>query len=94
MDIPPIQFLFWSLDEIYTVAVDLIWGIWFDQLLLGMLMGWLMIRVYRRFRDRHPDGHLSHRLYWLGFYFSRSKTLPNPYVRVFHPCRKCTFLTT
>lgn len=84
----PIQFLFWSLDEIYPVAVGLIWGIWFDQLLLGMLLGWLMIRVYRRFRDRHPDGHLSHRLYWLGFYFSKAKTLPNPYIRVFHPSRK------
>ena len=46
MDIPRtindlIQFLFWSLDEIYPVAVGLIWGIWFDQLLPGMLLGWL-----------------------------------------------------
>ena len=44
MEIPrtindPIQFLFWSLDEIYPVAVGLIWGIWFDQLLLGMFHG-------------------------------------------------------
>ncbi|WP_256484817.1 type IV conjugative transfer system protein TraL [Endozoicomonas sp. 4G] len=37
--------------------------------MLGMLLGWMAIRVYRRFRDRHPDGHLSHQLYWLGFYF-------------------------
>ena len=50
MDIPrtindPIQFLFWSLDEIYPVAVGLIWGIWFDQLLLGLFLGWMAIRV-------------------------------------------------
>ena len=93
MEIPrtinaPIQFLFWSLDAIYPVAVGLIWGIWFDRLLLGLFLGMMAIRIYRRFRDRHPDGHLSHRLYWLGFSFSASKTLPNPYVRVFYPCRK------
>ena len=72
----PIQSLFWSLDEIYPVAVGLIWGIWFDQLLPGLFMGMLAIRVYRRFRDRHPDRHLSHRLYWLGFYFASARTLP------------------
>ena len=59
MEIPrtindPIQFLFWSLDEVYPVAVGLIWGIWFDHLLFGILLGIMAIRLYRRFRDRHP----------------------------------------
>ena len=57
MEIPrtvndPIQFLFWSLDEIYPVAVGLIWGIWFDRLLLGMFLvltnGILLIHCLNR----------------------------------------------
>ncbi|WOG30232.1 type IV conjugative transfer system protein TraL [Endozoicomonas sp. 8E] len=51
MEIPrtindPIQFLFWSLDEIYPVAVGLIWGVWFDQLLLAYFWaGWRFVFI-------------------------------------------------
>lgn len=93
MDIPrsinrPIQFLFWQVDEIYPGSLGLLYGIWFDQLLIGLGVGFVITRLYRWFRDRHPDGHLSHFLYWHGFYWEGPKTLPNPYVKRFYPSRQ------
>ncbi|WP_345195131.1 type IV conjugative transfer system protein TraL [Kistimonas scapharcae] len=84
IDDPP-QFLLWSLDELMPIVLALGAGILIEQVLICLLGAIGLVKIYRRYRDAKPDGFMLHSIYWAGFLPSKSKTVPNPFVRRFLP---------
>ena len=75
----PVTLLVWSADEFAPAAFMLILGI-----LIGQVTA-IAIKGYRRFRDNRPDGFPLHAAYWVGMLPSKAGTIPNPFIREFHP---------
>lgn len=84
VDDPP-QVLLWSAEELAPVALGMAIGIVIGKAMLLTLLGLGMAKLYRTFNDRHPDGYLLHLIYWCGFIPSKSRTVPNPFIRRFLP---------
>lgn len=84
IDEPP-HFLLWSADEMAPILIGLVFGILTQQALIFTLIGVLITKVYRRFRNGKPDGYLLHIIYWCGLLPTHSKTIPNPYLRFYLP---------
>tara|TARA_B100000424_G_scaffold239268_1_gene205885 strand:- start:4778 stop:5086 length:309 start_codon:yes stop_codon:yes gene_type:complete len=74
VDDPP-HLLLWSVDELAPPILGLVVGMIFEQALWCTLFGFLMVHVYRRFRDDSPDGFMVHWMHWYGLMpISRGKT--------------------
>ena len=63
----------------------LVLGILADQLLVFLLLGIVLVRLYGRFRDSRPDGYSLHWAYWAGLLSLRGRTTPNPFIRRWLP---------
>ena len=63
----------------------LVLGILADQLLVFLLLGIVLVRLYGRFRDSRPDGYALHWAYWAGLLGLRGQTTPNPFIRRWLP---------
>lgn len=83
-DEPP-HFLLWSVDEIMPILLGLGVGILMGHIFIATLIGFVVSRFYKKFRDQHADGYLYHMLYWYGFGFTRSRYFINPYIKIFFP---------
>ncbi|MFC0179533.1 type IV conjugative transfer system protein TraL [Thorsellia kenyensis] len=59
IDEPP-HFLFWSADEVAPLFIGIVFGILTGQALTLTVIGFLITKVYRRYRDGRPDGYLLH----------------------------------
>ena len=81
----PAQVLLWSLDEFVLVAVLFGVGLTFRQLTIAVISIFILLKVYRRFRDGRPNGFLQHFMYWHGFAGSETSTVRNPFIRRFLP---------
>ncbi|MFO1433931.1 MAG: type IV conjugative transfer system protein TraL [Candidatus Competibacteraceae bacterium] len=79
------QFLLWSIDEMLPLFLLALVGVLSQQLTLCLLLGALVVRLLRRYRDRRPDGYLYHALYWVGLTPLKGYSLINPYRRRFLP---------
>ncbi|WP_413694386.1 type IV conjugative transfer system protein TraL [Psychromonas sp. KJ10-2] len=64
----PSHILIWQWDETLPVCIGLIFGIWLDSPVLGMLGGYLLTSKYRRIRDDKPRGYYFHLLMENGLY--------------------------
>ena len=80
VDEPP-HVLLWSADELAPMLVGLMVGVLVGQLLLCCLLGLMVTKGYRRYRDNRPDGYLFHLLWRSGFWPCRARSWRNPYVR-------------
>mgnify|MGYP004545111067 CR=1 FL=1 len=83
-DEPP-HLLLWSLDEIAPMLLGLTIGIFTAQALVCTLIGVVISRFYKRYRDNHPDGCLMHMIYWSGIPIVSGRHFPNPFIRLFKP---------
>jgi conjugal transfer pilus assembly protein TraL len=83
VDDPP-TLLLWRIDDLVpvVVVVMLVLGILADQLLVFLLLGIVLVRLYGRFRDSRPDGYALHWASWVGL---RGRTTPNPFIRRWLP---------
>ena len=81
----PITLLIWSADEFVPFAAVLLIGMLIGQLSIALILSALVIKAYRRFRDNRPDGFPLHAAYWAGLLPSSAVSMPNPYIRRFHP---------
>lgn len=77
------QILIWSTDEFVPVMALFGVGLVFQQLIICMIAAWIVLKVYRRFRDGRPDGFLLHMAYWWGLASPNTRTLPNAFIRRF-----------
>lgn len=83
LDDPP-QFLLWSADEIIPIILAILFGIMTDHFFAFLLVGFVMWRVMRRFKESRPEGYMLHLLYWIGLPIGKARLLPNPYRRFWH----------
>ncbi|ODN41403.1 type IV conjugative transfer system protein TraL [Piscirickettsia litoralis] len=85
VDEPP-HLLLWSMDEFLPIGLGLVFGIMLASVPICLGIGLVIAHVYKRFRDQFPDGYLLHLLYRYGFVnlFARSRTLMNPFARIFY----------
>jgi conjugal transfer pilus assembly protein TraL len=81
----PFHFLFWTLDEATPFGLGVVGGIAVGQPFYGVIAAYVLIKLYRKFRDGHQDGYLWHIIYWYGFSFKKLRTMPNPFIRRFYP---------
>ncbi len=87
IDDPP-TILLWRIDDLVPIVVCLIIGIFMGRpaTLFGMLLiGVLLVRLYSKYRERRPDGHALHALYWWGLIPLKGRTTPNPFIRRWAP---------
>jgi len=85
IDDPP-HLLLWSMDELVPLLFCMVLGVMAGSLGPCLLIGILITRGYRKFRDSKPDGYLLHLLYWVGvFTLSKAKSMKNPFIRKYLP---------
>lgn len=77
----PHQIVFWRVDEVSVLFVFIILGIIQNRLFTGMLIGLAAMYVYRRYRERHPNGYLRHAAYWYGLITLKGRSVLNPFQR-------------
>ena len=81
----PVQFLLWSSDELIPIMTMMCFGVIMENILFFMAIGYVFMRVYRRFKNRQPEGFLLHVLYWAGFLPQKSRVMVNPFDRRWIP---------
>lgn len=84
IDDPP-HLLLWRADELAPLLFGLVLGVFFAQVLVCMLAGFVLTHCYKRLRDHRADGYFLHLLYWFGLYISRAPSLRNPFIRSYLP---------
>ncbi len=60
----PAQMLFWEVDEFLIMSVFFGTGLVISQLTTMIILSFVLIRFYRRVRDRRANGFLVHAVYW------------------------------
>lgn len=75
--------LLWRLDDLLPLVLMLLLmvGILADRLLVFVLLGLALTRLYGRFRDSRPDGFARHWAYWHGLVPCAARSYPNPFSR-------------
>ena len=84
IDEPP-QLLLWSADEFVPFACMVLVGIVAGQLIIWTLAGYFLSKSLKRYKDAKPDGYLLHILYWVGLVPTKARSIPNPFIRRWHP---------
>jgi conjugal transfer pilus assembly protein TraL len=84
IDDPP-MFLLWSLYDMIGFILIVLLGIATSQLLVSILLGLVLMRLYRRHRERRPEGYILHWLYWYGLIPVTARSIPNPFCRRWVP---------
>lgn len=83
VDDPP-TVLLWSIDEIAPLIISLVTGMMMGRALIFFAGGLIITSCYRKYLNRNQDGFLCHWLYWHGFYFKESRTVANPFSRIWY----------
>lgn len=82
----PQQIFMWSADEFIPVAGLMAVGFLIGQLTLMLIAIFFVLKVYRRYREGNPNGHIFHWLYWIGLVSgTKSRTLKNSFIRSYIP---------
>lgn len=84
VDDPP-HLLLWSADEIAPMLLGLVIGMIIGEAFICFMIGFVVTKLYSRFRDNHPDGFLLHLLYWSGIPVTKARSMRNPFIRRFIP---------
>lgn len=79
----PLQILIWEIDELAPFFVMMMMGMVLERLFIFLILGYLAIKYYRRFRDGRPDGIMYHALYWSGVISPRGRTVRNSFERLY-----------
>lgn len=82
----PQQMFMWSADEFVPVAALMAVGFLIGQLTIMLVALYFLLKVYRRYRDGNPNGHIFHFLFWYGIVTSkRSRSFKNAFIRSYIP---------
>ena len=84
VDDPP-SLMFWRIDDVTPFFMLLIIGIFINQPLILVVLGFFAVRLYGRFRESRADGYALHGLYWFGLMPITRRTIPNPFIRRYLP---------
>lgn len=78
IDEPPMM-LFWRSDELVPLAILFIVGFVAKQIFICLVLGFLSIKIVRKYRDIKPDGYVIHYLWKKGIFPIKSRTAKNPF---------------
>lgn len=81
----PHVILMWSADEAAPIAMFFILGFIIGQVLICLVLGFVAVKYYRRFRDGKQDGFFLHAVYWYGLVPCRGYAFKNPFIRRWFP---------
>ena len=87
IDDPPL-ILLWRVDDLVPIVLCLVIGIFTGSpgtMFKLIVLGVLLVRLYSKYRERRPDGHALHFLYWYGLLPLRGRITPNPFFRRWLP---------
>ncbi|MGI9304177.1 MAG: type IV conjugative transfer system protein TraL [Gammaproteobacteria bacterium] len=73
--------LLWSADELVPGFAVFIVGVLIEQKLIALILALVVVRALRKVKEGRPDGFLLHLLYWLGLLSTKSRSMPNPFIR-------------
>jgi len=81
IDSPP-QFLIWELDEVLPVAFCMLIFLPSKNLLAGLVIGVIIMKIYRKLKDKLPQNFLFHYLWFWGVWQPKSRTtlMPKGYI--------------
>lgn len=82
----PAQLLFWELDEFLLLSIMFAVGIMVNFLLTLVVIGIILVKYYRKMKDRRSNGFMLHVVYWYTGIGSSDKfpsSLPNPFIHRF-----------
>jgi len=78
--------LFWTADEMLPGLFIFIVGVLIAQKLICLVLAIVIIKMFRRMKEGHPDGFLLHVGYWYGLVSGRiAYSMPNSFIREFVP---------
>jgi len=80
----PVHFMIWQSDEVAPIGLGIFFGVYLGSPLMYALVGVVFSHFYKKVRDSRPDGYVFHVMYWHGFIPSRSKSIPNPFVKKYY----------
>lgn len=72
-DNPP-QFLLWEMDELIPMAFCWVFFLPTRKLWLGILIGWLLSKSYKKLKDTLPSFFYLHYLWFWGVWTPRTKS--------------------
>ena len=78
IDDPPLMLL-WPLDEFLFIVILIGVGIMLKKLMICLVVIFISMKIYRRFRDGNPNGYFFHWLYKTGLMLPKSNLVKNPY---------------
>ncbi len=81
----PPQFLIWEIDELIPIAFCFLLFLPTRNLLPGLIIGILLMRLYRYFKQKFPDYFYLHYLWSLGIWQPKLKMIdiPEGYITVY-----------
>lgn len=76
------QFLMWEMDELMPVALCFVTFLPTRNLLLGLIIGFIIMSIYKRGKEKYPNFFLFHYPYVWGLWKPKLKKteLPKGYV--------------
>ena len=82
----PQWIIIWPIDELIPIMLAIGFGVFFEQVLLLLIIGYGVSRAYRTAKATRQNGFIQHWLYSKGIYpFTTTKTLKNTFTRKFIP---------
>ena len=80
-DSPP-QFLIWEIDELIPVVVCFVLILPTRNLMLGLIIGIILMRIYKNLKNNLPSFFYLHYLWFWGIWVPRTKSilLPRGYI--------------
>jgi conjugal transfer pilus assembly protein TraL len=75
-----LQIFFWEVDEFFPALTIFIVMFMWDQLLLGMVVTYVFVKFFSRFKSNCMDGVLFHMVWWTGL-MGMNKRFSNGAVR-------------
>lgn len=82
-DSPP-QFLLWEVDEISFPAATFIFSLPARSIIIGLIVGITLMRLYRRIKETKPASFILHWLWVYGVYQPKMKQIQVPSGHVYH----------
>lgn len=83
VDAPPRMF-FWTVDELFPFMVMLGVGVVTGRLILMVIIGLVLSKIYGRFLNKASDKYLAHLVYWrFGFGSHKVTFVPDSFDREF-----------
>lgn len=81
----PQQFLIWEVDEVMPIAVFFILFLPARNLLLGLIIGVTVSKLYKKLKDRLPHAFAYHFLWYFGLWTPKVKNaeVPKGYISVY-----------